>query len=114
MALTVCLTASTLYYPKGGGHFWVYLNWALGFKSIGCKVIWLEKIRSSSSKEELNFYITILKQELFVHGLAYSIALWQDDGKPISSEKLADCIDLDTAASLSDLLFNQIYDMSNN
>ncbi len=26
----LCLFANTFTYPSGGGHFWVYLNWALG------------------------------------------------------------------------------------
>lgn len=112
MSLTVCLAASTLYYPKGGGHFWVYLNWALGFKSTGCKVIWLEKIRSGSSPTELNYYVGILRQELSVYGLD-NIALWQEAKEPISSENLTGCLDIEAAAGVSDLLINQIYDLGN-
>ena len=40
--MKVCLFANTLSYPEGGGHLWVYLNWALGLRSLGCQVIWLE------------------------------------------------------------------------
>ena len=29
MSVTVWLLANTLSYPEGGGHLWVYLNWAL-------------------------------------------------------------------------------------
>jgi hypothetical protein len=39
---TVCLLAATAGYPEGGGHFWVYANWALGFRAAGCRVSWLE------------------------------------------------------------------------
>jgi len=28
--MVVWLAANTLSYPQGGGHRWVYLNWALG------------------------------------------------------------------------------------
>ncbi len=38
----VGLSANTLSYPQGGGHMWVYLNWALGLRALGCRVIWLE------------------------------------------------------------------------
>jgi hypothetical protein len=41
---TVCFTAKNIYYPKGGGHFWVPLNWELGLLALGCDVIWLEPI----------------------------------------------------------------------
>ena len=45
MSLTVCLApANTIGYPQGGGHLWVYLNWALALRAIGCRVIWLEGI----------------------------------------------------------------------
>ena len=38
MSLTVCLSAwNTLTYPKGGGHLWAYLNWALGLRALGCR-----------------------------------------------------------------------------
>ena len=30
MSQTVCLAANCIGYPEGGGHLWVYLNWALG------------------------------------------------------------------------------------
>ena len=44
MRPTVCILANTIDYPEGGGIFWVYLNWALGFRSVGCRVIWMERI----------------------------------------------------------------------
>jgi hypothetical protein len=37
MSITACLAADTLYYPTGGGHLWVYLNWALGLRALGCR-----------------------------------------------------------------------------
>ena len=45
MSLTVCLApANTVGYPQGGGHLWVYLNWALALRAAGCRVIWLEGV----------------------------------------------------------------------
>src|SRR4029450_7801327 len=41
---TVCMTPLTLGYPQGGGHLWVYFNWALSLQALGCRVIWLEDI----------------------------------------------------------------------
>ena len=46
--MTICLTpAGTLNYDEGGGHFWVFLNWALGLRSLGYRVIWLELVGAS-------------------------------------------------------------------
>src|SRR5215211_519272 len=52
MSVTVCLsTNQTLNYPQGGGHLWVFLNWALGLRALGCEVIWLETV---SNKETVS------------------------------------------------------------
>ena len=32
-------------YPQGGGHFWVYMQYALGLQALGCDVYWLEEVR---------------------------------------------------------------------
>ena len=44
MSVTIWLSANTLHYPQGGGHMWVFLNWALGLRELGCEVVWLEGI----------------------------------------------------------------------
>jgi len=31
-------------FPEGGGHFWVYLQYALGLRQLGCEVYWLERL----------------------------------------------------------------------
>jgi hypothetical protein len=31
-------------FPAGGGHFWVYAQYAQGLQRLGCEVIWLERI----------------------------------------------------------------------
>jgi hypothetical protein len=53
MALKVCLsTANTLTYPQGG-HLWVFINWALGLRSCGCDVTWLDVVPTSLSFDQL-------------------------------------------------------------
>ena len=75
MTLTVCLCANTLYYPEIGGHFWVYLNWALGLRDIGCEVIWLEGLRTGTPPCEAGQLVRCLKSRLDPYGLARGIAL---------------------------------------
>jgi hypothetical protein len=36
----------------GGGHFWVYLQYALGLKDAGCDVYWLERVVRSDKPDE--------------------------------------------------------------
>jgi hypothetical protein len=42
--MRVCLSVTSLGFLEGGGHRWAYLNCALGLKSIGCEVTWLEEV----------------------------------------------------------------------
>jgi len=35
----------------GGGHFWVYLQYALGLRRLGCDVYWLEQLRPARDPE---------------------------------------------------------------
>jgi hypothetical protein len=42
MSASVWIAADTLGYPSGAGHLWQFLNWALGLRSVGCQVTWLE------------------------------------------------------------------------
>jgi len=30
-------------FPEGGGHFWVYMQYVLGLRQLGCQVYWLEQ-----------------------------------------------------------------------
>lgn len=39
-------------FPEIGGHFWVYLQYALGLRELGCDVYWLEAFRTQGHKEE--------------------------------------------------------------
>lgn len=110
MSITVCLAAKTLYYPHGGGHLWVYLNWAMGLRSIGCDVIWLEGVDPLTPSHQVRSYVDALKSRLEPYGLAERVALWPWYGDPLPAEALAGCLDTDAAAE-ADLLLNQQHSM---
>jgi hypothetical protein len=41
---TVVLSAfNVANFPEGGGHFWVYMQYALGLRQLGCDVCWMER-----------------------------------------------------------------------
>jgi len=111
MSTTVCLAANTLSYPEGGGHLWVHLNWALGLKSLDCKVIWLELVQPDTSDEELRFWVTALKQRLARYELEDSLVVWPSANQPLPADLGAPRLDLDGAAK-ADLLINLRYDLS--
>jgi hypothetical protein len=109
---TVCLRpGGTLSYPRGGGHRWVFLNWALGLRALGCRVIWLESVwkRGQRPLEAWGPRIAVLKEHLAAYGLADSLALFHVNGEPLPAELADGCLDLDAAAEASDVLLNQQY-----
>src|SRR5438132_1681666 len=109
MPITVTVFADTLGNLKAGGHFWVYLNWALGLSELGCEVIWLEEIRSSRMQPGLQTDVAALKGRLEPFGLSNRLALCSSDGHSLNAELMEDCLALD-AATASDLLLCLRYD----
>ena len=85
MSIKVCLGANdTLYYPRLGGHLWVYLNWALGLRSLGCEVIWLENVRPNTTKDELTRLVAGLKRNLAPYQLDTALTLFAGGKDPFS------------------------------
>jgi hypothetical protein len=109
MSLTVCLFANTISYPEGGGHLWAYLNWALGLRALGCRVIWLEGVDfgPGTSAESRRSRISGLKQRLARYGLAEHVALWSWSGQALP-RGAGEFLDLEAAAQ-ADLLLNVEY-----
>ena len=111
MGITVCIApVKTLEYPEGGGHLWEYLNWALGLRAVGCKVIWLEAIAPNSSPAELRAKVSALKLRLERYDFVNCLALYSScDGSPPLDLTAMGCHDLDAAAQ-ADLLLEFPYD----
>jgi hypothetical protein len=111
MSVTVCLLANTIGYPEGGGHLWVYLNWALGLRALGCRVIWLELINQTVPASDVRAYVTGLKKRLDRYDFGENVAVHGLDNKALPPGLTDDCLDLDAAAE-ADLLLNMRHDPS--
>ena len=105
MSTRVCLCADTICYPEGGGHQWVYLNWALGLRALGCQVIWLELVDPRTPAQEIQTYVAALRSRLNRYDLGESISLCSETGEPLSPEATVGCLDLELAAD-ADLLLD--------
>ena len=105
MSLTVCLAANTLSYPEGGGHLWVYLNWALGLQALGCRVIWLETVEPDRPALEVQALVTSLKSRLQGYGFAECVALCPTTGSRLAEGAAEGCLENPDA----DLLLNLQY-----
>src|SRR5438477_1276989 len=50
MPTVVISPFNVINFPEGGGHFWVYMQYAQALRQLGCDVFWLESFRSSGDK----------------------------------------------------------------
>lgn len=108
MSIKVCLSANTLRSPEAGGHRWVYLNWALGLRALGCQVIWLEKVVPNTHREKLLANLATLKSHLERYDFAKSVALYSVTSEPLPLSVMEGCLDLEEACE-ADLLLNLAY-----
>jgi len=51
MATVVISSYKVSNFPEGGGHFWVYMQYAQGLRQLGCDVYWMENFRGSGDQE---------------------------------------------------------------
>jgi hypothetical protein len=103
MDAVVWLGADTLTWPEGGGIFWVYLNWALGLRANGCRVVWLERAESDVEDDRLAGLRRALETKLERYGLGGSLALYREDASVEGTVALEE-------AAHADLLLNLAYD----
>lgn len=108
MSRTVCLWARTLSFPEGGGHIWAYLNWAMGLRSCGCEVIWLENFAATQPSEVILDWVRTLKQRLEPFGLSQRIALCSEIQAPLPPALAGVALD-EHAVREADLLLNMAY-----
>ena len=109
--MRVCLSYYTLGYPQGGGHAWVFLNWALGLRALGCDVWLLEIVVPSDSMDQMRANLDLLRSRLAPFGLADRVAVTRQSGEPLPAEQWRGCPGLE-AVEDADLLLDFRYDLS--
>src|SRR4029453_10107491 len=67
-------------FPEGGGHFWVYLQYVLGLRQLGCDVYWLEGFRSKGRAERETPALAIFQARMKQHGLGEKYILYVTTG----------------------------------
>jgi hypothetical protein len=115
MKTTVCMIPlNTLAYPQGGGHLWVYLNWALSLRALGCRVIWLEDIGellATRPRAEVKRDIATLDARLEAYGLGGALAIANFTDYELDARLIGGRPHLDVAAAEADLLLDFAYDI---
>src|SRR2546427_7591902 len=69
-------------FPDGGGHFWVYLQYALGLRRLGCDVYWLEQLRPARDPERQTYVISTFPERMQQFGFEGRTLLYTLAGEP--------------------------------
>ncbi len=84
MATVVLSPFDVANFPEGGGHFWVYMQYAQGLRRLGCEVYWLEQFRPGKHPDRdaqamATFFERMERFDFKEHVLLYTL----DDGAPL-------------------------------
>jgi hypothetical protein len=63
-----------------GGHFWVYMQYAQGFRRLGCDVYWLEGFRGNDDPEVEAATLRTFRERMERHGLGDKLLLYRSSG----------------------------------
>lgn len=114
MPTVVIAPSNVAAFPEGGGHFWVYLQYVLGLRQLGCDVYWLEAFRTKGRTERETAALATFRARMEQHGLGGKVLLYVTHGKTASPEAPTEYVDMtrDEAESIfdrADLLLNFHY-----
>ena len=69
-------------FPDGGGHFWVYMQYAQGLRRLGCDVYWLEQFRPPDDPAAETRLLSAFFERLRRFGLEGKALLYARDRGP--------------------------------
>jgi hypothetical protein len=104
-------------YPEGGGHFSVYLQYALGLRQLGCEVYWLEGFRPGGHAQEKAGALATFRARMEQYGLGRNIILYAMRSNKPSAKAPTDYLNMtrdqaETIFERADLLLNFHYTIS--
>jgi hypothetical protein len=77
---TVVLSAfDVASFPDGGGHFWVYMQYAEGLRRLGCEVYWLEQLRRGKDPDRAARALATFRERMARFGLSQRTLLYKLD-----------------------------------
>src|SRR5437660_7259535 len=115
---TVVLAAyNTAGFAEGGGHFWVYLQYVLGLRQLGCDVYWLEGFRATGRADREAAALAKFRERMQRYGLGAKFFVFRTDAETPSSELPTSYVDANREEAEAifegaDLLLNFHYAIS--
>jgi hypothetical protein len=79
MATVVISPFKVVNFLDGGGHFWVYMQYAQALKRLGCDVYWLENFRSSGDDQRDRSILDAFRKRMERYGLHNKLILYTHD-----------------------------------
>src|SRR2546425_9877633 len=86
MPTVVISTFNVANFPEGGGHFWVYLQYLLGLRQLGCEVYWLEAFCTKGRTEREAAALATFRARVQQHGLGGKVIQYVIDTRKPSPE----------------------------
>jgi hypothetical protein len=80
MPIVIISPFNVVNFLEGGGHFWVYMQYAQGLRQLGCEVYWLENFRSSGDQEQDTAVLSTFAARMEAHGLGSKLILYVSRG----------------------------------
>src|SRR5437773_1814284 len=117
MPTVVIAPFNVVNYPEGSGHFWVYLQYALGLRQLGCEFYWLEGFRATGHAEKKAAALATFRARMEQFGLGRNAVLYLMRSNKPSSKAPTEYVNMtrDEAEAIferADLLLNFHYSIS--
>ena len=114
MTTVVISPSNVANFPDGGGHFWVYMQYAQGLRQLGCEVFWLERFRARRDPRRDAAALSVFFERMERYGLRDHVLLYvsptRRDGADAPREYVG--VERSTAEAIyrrADLLLNFRY-----
>ena len=116
MSIVVLSAAGVANFAEGGGHFWVYMQYAHALRQLGCDVYWLERFHRAQDRHVVDENLRLFFDRMRQFGLEGKAILYSVPAGSAAADAPCEYIGATEteAASLfqrADLLFNFDYHM---
>ena len=71
-------------FPEGGGHLWVYMQYAQGLRQLGCDVYWMENFRRSNDEKRDAVALATFRARMERFGLGGKLILYMSQGPAVA------------------------------
>jgi hypothetical protein len=104
-------------FPQGGGHLWVYLQYVLALRQLGCEVYWLEGFRTKGRTEQEAAALATFRSRMEQYGMGGKVILYVTRSKEASPEAPTEYLDMtreeaEAIFERADVLWNFHYGIS--